>query len=187
MNLRSCPHEPELQQAIESGHWPQACPQELHEHVRRCSHCQTTAALLAAFRFEREMASASASLEPHGAIWWRAQLRRRKANLETLERPLFAARIFAALVCLLAAVLFLRSPALIGSDWFQWERLWPSNVVSALTASFETQSPFVWVLAIAVAVLLAASFSAALYMAAKALLERSRMHRLAKTESRRAA
>jgi hypothetical protein len=46
-------------------------------------------------------------LEPAGAIWWRAQLRRRNAAIEKMARPILGAQLFAFAVTLvfLGAVL----------------------------------------------------------------------------------
>ncbi len=118
MNLRSCPREKELALMLELGHWPNACPAELQEHVAACNACRARVTVTQAFRSERDHAIAQPRLEPSGVLWWRAQLRRRNTALERLSRPLFGAQIFAVIVALAAAGVYLGWQLRQGASWF---------------------------------------------------------------------
>jgi hypothetical protein len=114
MRLGACPRAKELEAALRSGHWPGAASDELRGHVAGCRLCAETALLTQAFRGDRGRAAGEARLEPAGAIWWRAQLRRRNAALEKIGKPILGAQLFAVAVSLLAAVVLL---ALQGASW----------------------------------------------------------------------
>ncbi len=117
MNLRACPREKELALLLELGHWPHACPAELQEHVAACNACRARVAVTQAFRSERDHAIAQPRLEPSGVLWWRAQLRRRNAALERLSRPLLGAQIFAVVLALVAAGVYLGWQLRQGASW----------------------------------------------------------------------
>ena len=120
MRFGGCPREPELSEALNRGHWPQACSDELRVHVAGCRSCRELAAVRQAFGRERMMAAGEARLESPGALWWRAQLRRRNAAIERIGRPLLGAQIFAWAVCLAAAVVCVLWQARRGFDGLGW-------------------------------------------------------------------
>jgi len=111
MSLGICNRERELAEALRAGFWPEACSDDLRAHVETCSTCSQRVVLAAAFRRERAAASAQPRLESPGAIWWRAQLRRRNAAIERISRPILGAQVFAVAVAVIAAVAFLVSQA----------------------------------------------------------------------------
>jgi hypothetical protein len=118
MTLRSCPRERELAAQLRSGHWPSAAPADLLEHAALCNSCRSLVAVTQAFRAERSTASAQARLESPGALYWRAQLRRRNTVLQRIARPVLGAQIFAVVLTLIAAGVFL---ALQARDaWSSW-------------------------------------------------------------------
>ena len=45
MRLGGCSREPELGEALNRGHWPQACSDELRSHVAGCQSCRELAAV----------------------------------------------------------------------------------------------------------------------------------------------
>ena len=118
MNLRPCPREKELAGLLELGHWPSASSEEMRAHVAACASCRARVALTQAFRGERDRALAEPRLESAGVLWWRAQLRRRNAAIERLSRPLFGAQIFAVIVALAAAGVYLGWRLRQGAIWF---------------------------------------------------------------------
>jgi hypothetical protein len=65
-------------------------------------------------------AAGEARLDSPGAIWWRAQLRRRNAAIERIGRPLLGAQIFALAVCLVAAIVYVLWMTRRGFDWLAW-------------------------------------------------------------------
>ena len=104
---RSCQHEPELKASLAAGQWPTAAPSELRAHVAVCRPCSDLALLTSAFQAERASAAHSAQLPPPGVLWWRAQLRRRNAAIERINRPIFGAQLFAFGTALAAVIGFL--------------------------------------------------------------------------------
>ncbi|HUX45790.1 MAG TPA: hypothetical protein VMV57_13660 [Terracidiphilus sp.] len=137
MMLRTCPREKDVAALLRCGHWPQACPPELHAHVAGCRACSDLVAVTMAFQQARSQAAGSARLQPAGALWWRAQLRRRNAALQTIRKPILGAELFAFAVCLCAAaLLFVQAGQ--GRQWLGWLRdlpgalhldsLWPSSL-----------------------------------------------------------
>jgi hypothetical protein len=70
------------------------------------------------FEAARRQMMPTARLESAGALWWRAQLRRRNAAIETVGCPILGAHIFALAVSLVvaAAVLVWQGSAL--KAWF---------------------------------------------------------------------
>ncbi len=117
MNLRPCPREKELAVLLQLGHWPDASSDEMRAHVAACSSCRARVAVTQAFRGERDHAIAQPRLEPSGVLWWRAQLRRRNTALERLSRPLFGAQIFAVVLALVAAGVYLGLQLRQGASW----------------------------------------------------------------------
>lgn len=125
MSFGMCNREKEVAEALRAGHWPDAAAEELRTHVAACKACSRRVVLAAAFRRERAIASAEARpdlrrLESPGALWWRAQLRRRNAAIERISRPILGAQVFAVAVALIGAVVFLASQAKQGLGWFAW-------------------------------------------------------------------
>lgn len=98
----ACTREKEVAVLLEMGQWPQASPEELRTHVAGCRVCGERVLLTERLRAARAAAMAEAQLPTAGALWWRAQLRRRNEALERVSKPMLGAQIFALAV---AAVL----------------------------------------------------------------------------------
>lgn len=120
MRFGACSYERELAEMLERGHWPDACTTELRAHVENCAACSERVLVTKAFRRERALAAGAARLESPGVIWWRAQLRRRNADLERIGRPILGAQVFAVAVALIAATAFFVSQAKQSASWFAW-------------------------------------------------------------------
>jgi hypothetical protein len=120
MSFGMCNREKEVAEALRAGHWPDASLGELQEHVAACGACSQRVVLAQAFRQERAAASALPRLESPGALWWRAQLRRRNAAIQRISRPILGAQVFAVAVAVIAAAAFLISQAKQGLGWFAW-------------------------------------------------------------------
>ena len=120
MNLGSCPREKQLAELLRLNHWPHACPPELRTHVEACRSCSELVLVTQAFRQARAGASAVAPLQSAGALWWRAQLRRRNAAIERIGKPILGAQIFAVAVTLLIAAGFIATQARQGLRWMSW-------------------------------------------------------------------
>jgi hypothetical protein len=72
------------------------------------------------FQRSRAAAVAQAQLPAPGAIWWRAQLRRRSAAVERVGKPIFGAYVFALAVTVLVAAAAVISQARHGLRWLDW-------------------------------------------------------------------
>lgn len=117
MTLRTCGREKELTELLDQGYWPEVASDDLRAHVNGCLPCQSLILVKQAFSAERAHAAAAARLEPPGVLWWRAQLRRRQAAIETIARPILGAQIFALAIALAAAAIYLASQ---GGKEFAW-------------------------------------------------------------------
>lgn len=100
MNPFSCPRERDVATLLHNGHWPQACPDELRAHVASCRSCSDLVLVTGSLQASRLQTAELPRLEPAGAIWWRAQLRRRNAAIEKVSRPILGAQLFASTMTL---------------------------------------------------------------------------------------
>jgi hypothetical protein len=147
MRFGACSCERELAEALRCGYWPEACSAELRWHVEGCKACSERLLVTRAFRRERAFASGAARLESPGVIWWRAQLRRRNADLERIGRPIFGAQIFAVAVALIATVAFFVSQAKQSEGWLAWIADIPRSLhLGVLVPSGEAGGWGTWVL-----------------------------------------
>jgi hypothetical protein len=161
MTLRGCPREKEVSELVERGQWPQASAVELRDHVRACHACADLVLVASAFQMERTAAVAETEtgqvkLGSPGALWWRAQLRRRRAALERMERPLVGAQIFALAVTLVAALGFASFEARHGVAWLSWLEGLPQAATTQLadiSSSGLLSSGWTWLLLAAAATL----------------------------------
>ncbi len=159
--LRTCPRENEVNDLVTRGQWPHASAEELREHVRTCRACSDLVLVATAFQSVRaETVAAVPRLGSAGALWWRAQLRRRSATVERLSRPLLGAQIFALAVTLLAAASFFGYEARHGVGWLNWLEELPQSV-GVQFADLSSPAPFgsawFWLLAASAAVLVLAA------------------------------
>lgn len=120
MRFGCCDREHELAGLLHQGQLPDAFPPDLRAHLEACNACRELVAVTQAFRRERNLAAGSVRLESPGVIWWRAQLRRRNAALERIQRPLIGAQIFAVVISLAAAALLFGTQLRRGFDWLAW-------------------------------------------------------------------
>ena len=118
MSPFSCVRERELTELLDQGYWPEACPADLHAHVESCRICADLVAVTTAFQEARQQTIQLPRLESPGAIWWRAQLRRRNRAIERVGRPILGAQIFALVISVVvaAAVVAWRGSSL--KAWF---------------------------------------------------------------------
>jgi hypothetical protein len=117
MILRSCAHEAEVRQLLERGHWPQSCPPELRAHAAECRSCGDLILVTQAFCNARSASLNTPQLPPPGVLWWRAQLRRRNAAVEHINKPILGAQIFALSITLTVAAGFMASQAKRSWHW----------------------------------------------------------------------
>jgi hypothetical protein len=118
--MTTCSREKEVKELLARGHWPQACAPELRAHVSACRVCGDLVLVTEAFQQARADAASAARLGSAGALWWRAQLRRRNEAVERIGKPILGAQIFALVINLLLAVGFLGLQARHGLNWLGW-------------------------------------------------------------------
>jgi hypothetical protein len=119
MTLRSCSRQTEVQQLLEQGHWPHACPEDLRTHLGVCRSCAELLLVTQAFQQSRAFAAAQVKLPAAGAIWWRAQLRRRNAAVVRVGKPIMGAYAFALAITVLVAAVFAFRQARHGLRWLE--------------------------------------------------------------------
>ena len=144
MSPFSCVREREVTELLDRGYWPEACPAELRAHVESCRMCSDLVLVAQAFQAAHKQTTPEPRLESAGALWWRAQLRRRNAAIEKVGRPILGAQIFALVVSVVvaAAVLAWRGNTL--KAWF--EDLPRALHLDALVpAAFSQSSGMAWI------------------------------------------
>lgn len=159
MKLGTCAHESEVKDLLRRGQWPDSAPEETRAHVAGCRSCGELVLVSQAFQQERASATGGARLESAGAVWWRAQLRRRNAALERITRPVLGAQIFAAAVFLVAAAVFLGSQWRRGLGWWPWIAELPRalHLEALLPPALQDGPGAVWILLIPAVMLVLAS------------------------------
>jgi len=157
MTLSPCSREKEVTELLAQGGWPQACPPDLKAHLATCRPCGDLALVSMAFQNARAQTAASARPGSPGALWWRAQLRRRQAAVERVGTPILGAEIFALAVYALVAVTVVVTQAKHGIRWLSWFEQMPQtsslNLHSLWPADLFTSSVSLLVLIPAVATL----------------------------------
>jgi hypothetical protein len=144
MSLFTCKREREVSEILHNGYWPQVCPEDLRAHVASCRSCSDLILVTETLQASRKQSAELPRLEPPGAIWWRAQLRRRNAALETMSRPILGAQLFAlgmALVVLAALAVWQ------AENWSAWFADFPSVLhLDALIPSAMLGSSTLWIM-----------------------------------------
>ncbi|MDR3771728.1 MAG: hypothetical protein P4L26_00175 [Terracidiphilus sp.] len=120
MTFRTCARRSEVLELQARGHWPHACPPELHAHLAECRSCGELLVVTQAFQRLRASAAAQAELPAPGYLWWRAQLRRRNAALERMAKPILGAYVFALSILAVAGAALAASQARQGFRWLDW-------------------------------------------------------------------
>lgn len=133
MSPFTCARESELTALLDRGQWPLAASADLSAHVAGCRTCAELAQVRQALQAARAASLALPALPSAGALWWRAQLRRRNADLVRINRPILGAQIFATVLTLLlatAALAWELRRGLHPAAWLQalhLEALWPAS------------------------------------------------------------
>ena len=132
MSPFTCTREREVTELLHQGYWPEACPVELRTHVETCRSCSDLVLVTQALQASRRQTLDIPRLESPGALWWRAQLRRRNAAIETVGRPILGAQIFALALNLVLAVGFVAWQARHGFAWLPWLQQLPETATTQL-------------------------------------------------------
>jgi uncharacterized membrane protein (DUF2068 family) len=144
MSPFTCTREREVSGLLHNGYWPQACPDDLRAHVASCRTCSELILVTVALQASRKQTADLPRLEPPGAIWWRAQLRRRNAALETMSRPILGAQIFAVVM---AAVVIVAVVVWQKKNWSAWFADLPSALhLDALIPSSVPEGSTLWII-----------------------------------------
>jgi hypothetical protein len=124
MRLEFCAQEREVAAALREGRWPGAVDPAIRAHVESCRSCGEFVLVTQSLRQFREEASRTAVLPAPGALWWRAQVRRRQGAFERITRPIAVAEKI-ALVAAVAGLLCLAA--------WQWSSIsdWALRLASA--------------------------------------------------------
>jgi hypothetical protein len=151
MTVRGCSREKEVRELLLRGQWPGACDSQLRAHVEGCRLCGELVLVITAFRSARSESAGAANLGSAGVLWWRAQLRRRKAAVESIGKPVLGAQIFALAVTLAIAGVFAASQARRGTQWRDWFSGLPHSVAVYFADLWTSASAMpVWGLLLAV-------------------------------------
>ncbi|HET6169653.1 MAG TPA: hypothetical protein VFE01_05700 [Terracidiphilus sp.] len=142
MSPFTCKRDREVSELLHNGYWPKACPEDLRAHVESCRSCSDLILVTETLHASRKQSAELPHLEPPGAIWWRAQLRRRNAALETMSRPILGAQIFALIMAVFVIAGVAISQAGNWSAWFadlpsvlHLDALIPSSMAASSTLS----------------------------------------------------
>lgn len=144
MSPFSCVREREVTDLLHQGYWPDACPEELRAHVEMCRICSDLVLVSGTVQGERRQTLPLARLEAPGALWWRAQLRRRNEAIEKMARPIFGAQVFALAMALVVAVVVLVWQA---GNWSAWISDLPRalHLDALLPASLADSGGMLWI------------------------------------------
>jgi hypothetical protein len=114
MIVDHCEREAAVLEALQAGRWPDACDKELRAHVAQCALCAEVVLVAKVLRQEDATALAQAHLPAPGLVWWKAQIRARRAAAERAAAPItMVERLAAACVVL----------SLLGLAIWQWDRV----------------------------------------------------------------
>jgi hypothetical protein len=147
MSPFSCVREREVADLLHRGYWPDACPADLRAHVETCRICSDLVLVTSALGEERRQAIPLPQLEAPGALWWRAQLRRRNAAIQKVARPILGAQVFAVAVGLVVAVALVIWQA---GNWSAWFTDLPRalHLAALIPASSGDSSGITWMVAV---------------------------------------
>lgn len=148
MSPFSCNREREVADLLRRGHWPQACPADLRTHVDSCRSCSDLVVVTRTLQTARTNAADVPHLHSAGALWWRAQLRRRNQAIERINKPILGAQIFAFAMVFVIAAGFLLWEARRGFQFFAWIEDLPQalHLDALLPASFPHLNGATWLL-----------------------------------------
>jgi len=93
-----------VEAALQSGHWPEACDPALRAHVQSCTTCSDLVLVTQSLKQARVESIQAVRLSAPGTLWWRAQLRRRNAAIQSVTRPVVVAEKIALVIAIVAAV-----------------------------------------------------------------------------------
>lgn len=150
MRLARCDREREVLDALSTGRWPDACGEDLRDHVEYCGDCREALLVAHALLTDRHDTERHSNLPASGAVWWRMQLRMEREAKEVAEKTVGRVHgaVIAVTVAAIALILVATSAMKTGSVWL--ESMLPRlGDVASLTSSL----PLALVIPVAVALL----------------------------------
>jgi hypothetical protein len=93
-----------VEAALRAGHWPEACEPALRAHVENCASCSDLVLVAQTLGQAHRETTQAARLAAPGILWWRAQLHRRRAAIQSVTRPIAVAEQVAVVVLGLVVV-----------------------------------------------------------------------------------
>jgi len=140
MKVDRCDRETAVLEALQAGRWSDAWDEELRAHVAQCANCAEVVLVAQLLRREDAAALARVRLPAPGLVWWKAQIRARRAAAERAAEPIAIAERL-AWAC---GVLSLLGVAIWQwwrvQSWWNWFRvlafkgsLWPADAASLWT------------------------------------------------------
>ena len=148
MRPLTCAREAEVNEAVRRGNWPDGCAAELRNHVVACRTCADLVLVAESLQLARAEASAAPRLEAPGVLWWRAQLRKRNAAIERIDKPILGAQLFAFAAIIAVGVVALAWQVRQGHRLSAWikDLLGALDFGSLLPASFDHGGSGLWIL-----------------------------------------
>lgn len=104
MTNHFCSQHDAVAAALRAGQWPDGCGPALRSHVETCDSCSDLVLVAQTLQQAHVSATQEARIAAPGILWWRAQLRRRNAAIQSMTRPVAVAEKIAVLVLVLAVV-----------------------------------------------------------------------------------
>lgn len=99
-----CSQQNLVEAALRSGHWPEGCDPALRAHVENCVACSDLVLVAQSFQQARAQSIETVRLAAPGTLWWRAQLRRRNAAIQSVTWPVAVAEKISLVILIVAAV-----------------------------------------------------------------------------------
>lgn len=115
-----CEQEAAVLEAVESGHWPQACGAELRAHVSRCSICADVLLVAQTLQQENQGARTEAALPAAGLVWWKAQMRAKREAAVRAAEPIAMVEKAAGIFGILSLVALAIWRWDLVADWLAW-------------------------------------------------------------------
>lgn len=123
-----CQHETAALEAVRAGRWPEVCEEELRAHVAHCAVCSEVVLVAQLLRQEDAAALAQARLAAPGLVWWKAQIRARRAAAERAAAPIALVERLAAACTLLSLLGFAIWQWGRVESWWGWFRVLPLKI-----------------------------------------------------------
>ena len=139
-----CSQEERVKAAILANQWPDASEPELRAHVEECQVCSDVVLVAQALRQSHSSMLQAAQPVSPSLLWWRAQIRRKNAELERVMQPVVVAEKVAAMIVILAFLTLLLWRRADVSSWLAgvWTPLSNMTLLPVLLGTVATLAIF---------------------------------------------